>query len=276
VSKLQELIVKTGRLVPLAVRNRMVGDGFRPSWLSTKIHGALNRAAAEKFPVLNCGGHLAGYRMRVEWNRHRCFAYGSWESDIVALLAANVRPGWHAADIGAHIGYYTLLLSRLVGARGRVFSFEPVPANFDFLCENVGLNNCANVETVQCAIVDIRQKIKFDIPEGDPLPGTVSFASSDSRGRITAEGMSLDDFFLGRPEKMDFLKVDVEGAEDKVLDGARGLIARDHPSILTEVHHFDGNLSARVTPSKLRELGYRVKQLDHSQLTSHFWAEWAG
>ncbi len=274
VNELQKLIVWTGRLVPLSVRERVIGNGYQPSWLSTAIHSVLNRASAQKYPVLDCGGPLAGYRMKLEWARFRCFAYGSWEPDLVALVSKKVRPGFRVVDIGAHIGYYTLLLSRLVGANGHVFSFEPVSTNFEFLSENVRLNNCTNVEPINRAVVDVHQQIRFDIPENDQLPVAVSFADPNSRGTFTVEGISLDEFFLDSPEKVDFLKVDAESAEDQVLDGARGLIARDHPSILMEVHHFDGNLEARVTPSKLRELGYRVQQLDHEQLTSHFWAEW--
>lgn len=271
---LQKLIVWTGRLVPLSVRERIIGDGYRPSWISTAIHSVLNRASREKYPTLECGGLLTGYRMKLEWARFRCFAYGSWEPELVALVAKKVQPGFRVVDIGAHIGYYTLLLSRLVGANGRVYSFEPVPTNFEFLSENVRLNNCTNVEPVNRAVVDAHQQIHFDIREGDPLPIDVCFADPNSRGNLVVEGVSLDEYFLARPEKIDFVKVDAESAEDKVLDGARSVIARDHPSILMEVHHFDGKLESRVTPAKLRELGYRVEQLDRGPLTSHFWAEW--
>ena len=193
-----------------------------------------------------------------------------------ALVSKRVKPGWKVVDIGAHIGYYTLILSRLVGPTGRVFCFEPVPINFRFLCENICLNNCANVEPVNRAVTDTHQQIAFEMPEDDPLPGTVSFLESNVRGNLTVEAVSLDEFFHSGPERIDFLKMDVEGAEDKVLEGARGLIARDHPNILVEVHHFNGNLEERHTPAKLRELGYQVEQLDHERLTSHFWAEWPG
>jgi FkbM family methyltransferase len=273
-NELQKLIVWTGRLVPLSVRERIIGDGYRPSWISTAIHSVLNRASGEKYPILDCGGLLTGYRMKLEWARFRCFSYGSWEPELVALVAKKIQPGFRVVDIGAHIGYYTLLLSRLVGANGRVYSFEPVPTNFEFLSENVRLNDCANVEPINRAVVDVQQQIHFDIRQGDPLPIDVCFADSNSRGDLVVEGVSLDEYFLPRAGRIDFLKVDAESAEDKVLDGAHGLIARDHPSILMEVHHFDGNLESRVTPAKLRELGYRVEHLDRGPLNSHFWAEW--
>lgn len=133
----QKLIVWSGRIVPLSVRERIIGDGYRPSWISTAIHSVLNRAAGEKYLILERGGLLTGYRMKSEWARFRCFADGSWESEIVALVAKKFQPGFQVVEIGAHIGYYTLLLSRLVGANGRVYSFEPVPTNFEFLSYNV-------------------------------------------------------------------------------------------------------------------------------------------
>ena len=273
-NELQKLIVRMGRLVPLRLRERIIGDGYRPSWISTSIHSVLNRAATEKYPILHCGGPLAGYRMKLSWERNRSFAYGSWEAELVSLLSKRVKPGSTVMDIGAHIGYYTLILSRLVGPTGRVFSFEPVPINFRFLCDNISLNNCANVQPINRAVTNAHQQIAFEMPEDDPLPGTVSFVESNVRGNLTVEAVSLDELFLSVPDRIDFLKVDVEGAEDKVLEGARGLIARDHPNILMEVHHFNGNLEERVTPATLRELGYQIEQLDHERLTSHFWAEW--
>lgn len=130
------------------------------------------------------------------------------------------------------------------------------------------------MEPLNRAIAGSHQQSHFYIREGDPLPIDDCFADPNGRGNLVVEDVSLDEYFLARSEKIDFVKVDAESAEDKVLDGAHGLIARDFPSILMEVLHFDGTLELRVTPAKLRELGYHVEQLDRGPLTSHFWAEW--
>lgn len=200
-NELQRLIVWTGRLVPLRLRETIIGDSYRPSWISTAIHSILNRASYEKYPILECGGPLAGYRMKLEWARFRCFTYGSWESELVTLVSQKVQPGFWVVDIGAHIGYYTLLLSRLVGADGRVFCFEPVPTNFEFLSENVRLNHCTNVEPVNRAVLDVHQQVHFDVREDDSLPIDVCFANPNSHGKLVVDGVSLDEFFLARPRR---------------------------------------------------------------------------
>jgi FkbM family methyltransferase len=212
--------------------------------------------------------------MKVEWARYRCFAYGSWETELIERVSKNVKPGFSVVDIGAHIGYYSLLLSRLVGPTGNVIAFEPVPMNFDFLRENLRLNNCTNIEPVNRAVLDHHQQIRIAIPENDPLPVGVSFANPDNKGDALVEAVSLDEFLLGRTERVDFLKVDAEGAEDKVLDGARAIIERDHPLIMMEVHHFDGRLENSPVPARLVTMGYRLEQIDRGYLTSHFWAAW--
>ena len=271
---LKKLIVAAGRLVPLGIRRRVIGDGYRPSWTSTSIHSILNRLSSEKYPVISCGGALKGYRMRVEWARYRCFAYGSWEPELIQLVSKTVRSGFTVIDIGAHIGYYSLLFSRLVGPTGHVIAFEPVPRNFEFLCENIKLNNCTNVETQNRAVLDHYQRIRIEISESDPLPVGVSFVNPEDKGDTLVEAVSLDDVLLRRPGRVDLLKVDAEGAEGKVLDGARSLIERDHPVIMMEVHHFDGRLETSSVPARLVKMGYRLEQVDRGYLTSHFWAVW--
>jgi FkbM family methyltransferase len=274
VSDWNKLIVAAGRRVPLKLRERIIGDAYRPSWASTTIHSFLNRLSSEKYPVLSCGGALKGFRMKLEWARYRCFAYGSWEPELTELVCKTVKSGFTVIDIGAHIGYYTLLFSRLVGPTGHVVAFEPVPKNFEFLSENLKLNSCTNVEPVNRAVLDRREQICIEIPKNDPLPVGVSFANPNIKGDVIVEAVSLDDYLLKRTKRVNFLKVDAEGAEDKVLDGARALIERDHPLIMMEVHHFDGRLETSSVPSRLVSMGYHLEQIDRGYITSHFWAIW--
>lgn len=70
--------------------------------------------------------------------------------------------------------------------------------------------------------------------------------------------------------------MDAESAEEMVLVGARALIRRDHPRILIEVHHFDGDLTASPVPRQMREMGYSVTKVAESPVVSHYWAEWPG
>src|SRR5207253_6545315 len=79
---------------------------------------------------------------------------GVWEPLETYLVERRVREGDVVLDIGANIGYYTLVFAELVGDSGRVFAFEPEPANFALLSENTGLNGRANVTLVNAAVAD--------------------------------------------------------------------------------------------------------------------------
>jgi len=270
----KDLIIAAGKLVPSGLRKRITGDGYAPTWLATAIHSALNRLPGDKYPVISCGGPLTGYRMKVEWDRYRCFAYGNWEPEIRELVIKNIQPGSVAVDVGAHIGYYSLLFSRLVGPAGKVYSFEPMPSNFSFLSENLRMNKCANVEAVNRAVLDAQRQIRIDAPKDDPLPIGVSFANPANEGTIVVDTVSLDEYLLPRTARVDFLKVDAESAEEMVLAGARALIQRDHPRILIEVHHFDGDRTISPVPRQIGEIGYTVTKVAESPVVSHYWAEW--
>jgi hypothetical protein len=73
----------------------------------------------------NRQGALKGYRMSIDWNRFRSFVYGTWEPEVLGAVTATVKPCMTVIDIGAHIGYYTLLFVKFVGPNGRVVAFEP-------------------------------------------------------------------------------------------------------------------------------------------------------
>jgi len=271
---IKQKIVSAGKLIPPGIRNKIIGRSYQPSRFALALHAILNKLPGEKYPIVACGGLLEGYRMRIEWARYRCFAYGNWEPELRDLVKAELKPGDVVADVGAHIGYYSLLFSRLVGPQGNVFSFEPVPQNFAFLTENLRLNSCSNVEPVNRAVLDRQTQIRIDLPEDDPLPIGVSFVTPSDKGSVLVDSVSLDDYLLAKTGRVDFLKVDAECAEDLVLVGARHLIDRDHPRILMEVHHFDSDRDKSGVPQQMREMGYRVKQVADCPVVSHFWAEW--
>src|ERR1700733_4485215 len=107
-----------GRIIPNRTKEVLLGSASNPSWIADLIHGVLNRVPGEPFPCLPCHGVLSGFHMRVDWSRFRAFVYGTWEPEVVAALTEVIRDGFVAIDVGAHHGFYALLLSRLVGPTG--------------------------------------------------------------------------------------------------------------------------------------------------------------
>jgi FkbM family methyltransferase len=214
--------------------------------------------------------------MRVDWKQHRAFIYGTWEPEVVNALREVVQEGFVAIDIGAHVGFYALVLARLVGPRGRVIAFEPLPSNFRVLEENTRLNACDHVLPVNRAILDRSCSLEVTTLADNPLSGSISLFENRTGEAVLVEGISLDDFLGEKTDRVDFIQMDVEGAEDLVLAGARKTIELHHPIILVEVHHFDRRLDASSVPSRLAELGYELRWLSKWEYTSHVLAIWKG
>ncbi len=128
-----------------------------------------------------------------------------------------LKPGQVIVDVGANIGYYTLLSAEKVGPSGHVYAFEAHPKSYKYLNKNISLNGYKNVVSVQTALGDKLGKIKF------------SNQSKDDMNSVSVDGgievpLDLLDNHLISVKKIDLLKVDVEGYEKFVLLGARGTL----------------------------------------------------
>lgn len=152
--------------------------------------------------------------------------HATWEADVIRLLRSVVRPGMTVVDVGANVGFHTVLLSRLVGPAGRVHAFEPLPETIGMLRANLWRHGCANTVVHPMAVSDQAGVVELEIdPEGGS--GT-HIGAGDLRVRCTTLDEALAD------TRVDVLKVDVEGAEPMVLRGAAALIARS-PKLLAVV-----------------------------------------
>ena len=135
--EMHEFVTKVAGYVPRSVKTALRGQHGSPHWLANRIHDFLNRLPVDRYPVLACAGRLKGYQMRVDWQIHRAFVYDSWEPEVTQAIDRTVKPGMIVVDIGAQSGFYTLLLSKRVGLNGKVIAFEPLPANYRLLDENL-------------------------------------------------------------------------------------------------------------------------------------------
>lgn len=161
--------------------------------------------------------------------------YQKREIEFMTLIRNELKEGELACDIGANIGYVTLIMAKLVGEKGRIVSIEPDPTNIKVLEKNVELNNYTErVELHHAGISDIDGKLPFKRSDKSNLGKFQEVAKSKS---LMVPVMSLDSLFANRPIPT-FYKMDVEGHEVKVLRGMR-TIASKAPSgtkILIEVH----------------------------------------
>jgi FkbM family methyltransferase len=160
--------------------------------------------------------------------------YGEYEALETRVVEETVRPDDVAIDIGANIGYFTLLCARRVGSGGRVYSFEPEPDNFDLLTRNVALNKYSNVTLEKKAVSDRAGDARFYLSASNP--GMHALHPQASPGvEIQVETITLDDYFSARDRRVDVIKMDIEGAELGALRGMEGLLHDNRRiSLLTE------------------------------------------
>jgi len=144
------------------------------------------------------------------------------EGDVDYFIRSNLRSGSVFVDVGANVGYYTLLASKLVGAQGRVYAVEAVPSTASILKANVKLNECRNVRVYNVAAWSSKGQIVLSVPWS--MYGFASVAKGSGE-TLMVNATTLDDI-LKEEGFVDLIKIDVEGAEYEVLVGAKEVLSR--------------------------------------------------
>jgi FkbM family methyltransferase len=198
----------------------------------------------------------------------------SWIEQDAALLKYLVRPGDCVVDIGASIGGFTKVLSRIVGPHGRVYSFEPNPPTYDFLAHNVLQLRLDNVELFQCALSDKEATVTMTIPRyrwGSEChyDATLEKDIGDPDCQNTVvRSTTMDALFAQHHKRITFIKCDVNYHELTCLVGGLQTLSRFRPSLLVEVltnPDRTGSPGARVF-ELLNRNGYRPYWFDGQQL----------
>ena len=154
-------------------------------------------------------------------------AMARYEPGTTRLFQETVKPGMVVVDIGAHVGYYTLLAAKQVGSTGKVFAFEPEPDNHAILLKNICMNSYDNVVAAQMAVTDRRGDSTLYLTDLDSGRHSVYHHGLPERGSAQVKTTTLDYFLAseGWPP-VDLIKIDVEGAEVKVLEGMTLLVEK--------------------------------------------------
>jgi FkbM family methyltransferase len=153
----------------------------------------------------------------------------TYEAYELQLLKQLLSPGMTFIDVGANVGLYSMVGARCVSPTGTVYSFEPVPENFDILNQNLSNNGIANVETAQAAVSDRAGTFSMYLEDNSACTHSLVKLRDSYRPdqKIEVEATTLDGYFQDRmPIIIDTMKIDVEGYEAQVLSGAPMVLSR--------------------------------------------------
>ncbi|GCD43748.1 FkbM family methyltransferase [Streptomyces paromomycinus] len=182
------------------------------------------------------------------------YLFGVWEPHLTRWLERRLRPGDVFVDVGANIGYYSLLASRLVGEKGAVVALEASPDFHRVLRKQVALNGCGNVRAVNAAISDREEMLTFILASSHNMGANsiVPYAGeAESTFEVAAQPLS-DVLSADELARARVIKIDVEGAEGSVVRGLDPLLDQLRP---------DAELAIEVTPQRMLELGESAEEL---------------
>jgi len=216
--------------------------------------------------------HVSGFNFRMcvdmkdEGVSSHIYFNGIYENAITEIFFSYLKTGMSVLDVGANIGYFSLIASEIVGESGHVFSFEPNPRNFLLLKHNININGFRNVSIEQKAVWNEDSQIRLYLdPEADSQNiasgGHSIVATGKKRKFVKVESIQLDSF-LKNDVVVDFIKMDIEGAEAVALNGMDRILKKNENVVLvTEILPYA--LKAAGTPAEtyfkqLADLGFKL------------------
>ncbi len=187
------------------------------------------------------------------------FLDSNYEKGTSDLFKKLLKPGMVVLDVGAYIGYYTLIAAKIVGDKGKVFVFEPDPNNYELLLKNIQINSYQNVVAVNKAVSNQAGKGELFLSSENRGDHRI-YNSLDSRPAIEIELISLDEFFKNQEHPIDLIKMDIQGAEMAALLGMNKILERN-PNLKMIIEFW---------PFGLEKFGYSLAEfLNHIQNLSY-------
>src|SRR5882724_79024 len=230
-SRLANLLLRFAPSLAKLRKVPVIGDFL--SWISRKL---VPRDALIWVQIQH--GPSEGLWIRLNPRTGQNVQKGIGEPQVQKAMVEHLRPGMMFYDLGANIGFFSLMAARLVGPEGRVISFEADPEIAARLRENLARNQFAHAQVEEKAVWSESSTVSFARvdPNTSPDRGLGHVAANGSApGTITVEAVSLDQYVASHPAP-DFLKCDVEGAELAVFQGAANLLSGKRPILLVEMH----------------------------------------
>ncbi len=249
----------TARIIPSPIKQGL----YKLGPLTALIRRALNRAAPRGFTqVTVAGGILAGAPMKLDLQSEKDYWLGTYEVALQTALVRFTPPGAIAYDLGANIGYITLMLAREVGEAGHVYAFEALPENIERLREHVTLNRLEDrITPIHGAVVGTSGPVLFLRGPSGATGKVLGTAGREiaPQDRFEVAGVVLDDFVYreGHPPPA-VIKMDIEGGEVQALPGMKKILRQARPVLLLELH---GPASAQAAWQALTAADYHIRPM---------------
>ncbi|MDN3655858.1 FkbM family methyltransferase [Ferruginibacter paludis] len=231
---IQNWVIKLVEMVPFSLRTRIKNMPGLKQLQSILLSKWINN---EAFVAVISGGPAKGLVFPVQMPQDKLMWIGTWEIEFAEALRNAVKPGWVCFDIGGYKGYYGGVMA-LKGA-SEVFIFEPMPANATKIKKLIELNASLPIRLQELAISDTCGKAVFKLMPEETMGKleASSFQREDEEiKKLSVECVTLDELMKRGIPEPDFIKIDVEGAEEFVLKGAVELLQRKRPYLMIEVH----------------------------------------
>lgn len=214
--------------------------------ISFKIESIAKRIETKKAKLIEKGGTRDLYRTynghlywlsRDGYLDNQIINFGIFEKETTEAIYQLVKEGDTVVDIGANIGYYTVILSKIVGSRGKVLAFEPTHHFRRVLKNNISVNKLINVEIIPYGFSNEEISLNIDIgPSSATLHSPPGYDKILSQEKISL--VTFNSFFKNNNTKnIDFIKIDIDGHEPAFFDGAWDALSKYDPTIIFEISH---------------------------------------
>ena len=188
-------------------------------------------------------------------------AFGNLELSVQEAMLRHVAPCSTFYDVGANLGFFALLGARLAGPEGRVYAFEPAPANAAAIRHNIELNRFSNIEVIEQAVSSQTGQGRLQVVDDQSWSKLEEYGAHPGTEQVlTVPLAAIDDLVRGGLPAPHVVKIDIEGAEIAALEGMRETIARHRPAIICELHD-----THREFVALMDSLGYRVVNLEGTE-----------
>ena len=234
-----------------------------------------SKSSGEDFYIVR-SGELKDYKIFTNPHIRPGYIFGTYEPDITQAITDHCKPGWVVCDIGAHHGYFSLLMSKIIGAGGYCIAFEPFLKNYDCIVKTIQANSLTNITVEQLAVSNQSNLKVFQTnPQESTMGRLVNNMALGEAHRfekaVIVKTTSLDDYFknCGIP-RIDMIKIDVEGTESQVIEGAQSILNNNKPTLIMEIHACGkDDLARHPIVIDLERIGYQIDVLNIDHWSSN-------